>query len=289
MSLTNSVCSDTEAYALPRGGDENTRLKNQHPLFEDYAGGLIDASISKSDIHRVADIATGSGIWLAEVAKLLNNPTNVYYGFDIVASQFPENPGPQLGRFTMVEHDMTKPFPEQYHGQFDFVNVRLVVQALKEAEVKTAVSNIAALLRPGGHLQWQDLEWTDIAPYPPYPDYDDVRSVFKQHMKAYGLSECLPELVETSMQEVGFVEVNAKKSWHDSSSERAAGATTCVTTAMQSMLPKALATSLRSEGSSVDEATFQRVLKQLMQNLESLVLSGHNMKLSATKVMGSKD
>lgn len=91
------------------------------------------------------------------------------------------------------------------------------------------------------------------------------------------------------MKEVGFVEVNAKKSWHDASSERAAGATTCVNTALQSMLPKALATSLRSEGSSVDEATFQRVLKQLKQNLESLVLSGHNLKLSATKVVGCKD
>ncbi|KAJ5887343.1 hypothetical protein N7504_011390 [Penicillium tannophilum] len=258
MSLPSSVGSDAEAYALPRGGNENTRLKNQHPLFEDYAGGLIDVSISKSKICRVADIATGSGIWLASVAKLLNNPTNVYYGFDIVASQFPENPGPQLGQFTMVEHDMTKPFPEQYHGQFDFVN-------------------------------WQDLEWRDIEPYPPYPDYDDVKSTFEQHMKAYGLSEGLPELVESSMKEVGFVEVNAKKSWHDASYERAAGATTCVNAALQSMLPKALTTSLRSEGSSVDEATFQRVLKQLKQNLEDLVLSGHNLKLSATKVVGSKD
>lgn len=91
------------------------------------------------------------------MAKLLDNPSNVYYGFDIVASQFPEDPGPQLGQFTMVEHDMTKPFPEQYHGQFDFVNVRLVVQALRKAEVKTAASNIAALLR--------------VAPYPEREDY----------------------------------------------------------------------------------------------------------------------
>ena len=91
------------------------------------------------------------------------------------------------------------------------------------------------------------------------------------------------------MKEVGFVEVKAEKSWHDASSERAAGATTTATTAMQSMLPKALETSLQKEGSSVDEATFQRVLEQLKRKLESLVLDGYNLKASVTKVVGKKD
>jgi len=289
MSPPDSACSQAEAYPLPRGGSENKRLEIQHPLFEDFAGGLIDISIPKSNIHKVADIATGSGIWLAEVAKLLDNPANAYYGFDIVTSQIPDKPGPHLGQFTIVEHDMRLSFPEKYHGQFDFVNVRLVVQALREAEVKAVVSNIAELLRPGGYLQWQDLEWTDIAPYPPHPEFDGVKSIIDQHMKAHGLSECLPKLVESSMKEVGFVEVNAKKSWHDASSERAAGATAAVTAAMKSMLPKALETSFRLEGSSVDGAAFQRVLEQLNAKLDSLALNGHNLKLSATKIVGRKD
>ncbi|KAJ6103370.1 hypothetical protein N7486_005797 [Penicillium sp. IBT 16267x] len=185
----------------------------------------------------------------------------------------------------MVGHDMRLPFPEKYHGEFDLVNVRLVVQALRAAEVKTVVSNIAALLRPGGYLQWQDLEWRDIT----HPDFDRVESIIAQHMQYHGLSECLPILIESSMKEVGFVEVNAKKSWHDAPSERAAGATTVTVAGMQSMLPKALETSLRMEGSDVDKATFQQVLEQLKQNLENLGLNGYNFKLSATKVVGRKE
>lgn len=53
--------------------------------------------------------------------------------------------------------------------------------------IKKDIAN--ELVGPGGYLQWQDLEWRDIEPYPPYPDYDDVKSVFEQHMKVYGLSE----------------------------------------------------------------------------------------------------
>lgn len=99
----------------------------------------------------------------------------------------------------------------------------------------------------------------------------------------------LPVLIESSMKEVGFVEVKAEKSWRDASSERAAEATTTATTAMQSMLPKALETSLRMEGSSVDGATFQRMLEQLKLNLESLVQNGYNFRASFTKVVGKKD
>jgi hypothetical protein len=65
------------------------------------------------------------------------------------------------------------------------------------------------------------------------------------------------------MKEVGFVEVNAKKPWHDTSSQRPVGATAASTAAMQGMLPKALETGLRLEGSSVDSAAFDQVLEHL--------------------------
>lgn len=45
------------------------------------------------------------------------------------------------------------------------------------------------MIGSGGCLQWQDLDWRDIAPYPPYTDFDSVKGTFNQHMKAYGLSQ----------------------------------------------------------------------------------------------------
>lgn len=45
-----------------------------------------------------------------------------------------------------VAHDILKPFPEEYHGRFDVVHVRLLVLALKKEQIKLAAENVAALL-----------------------------------------------------------------------------------------------------------------------------------------------
>lgn len=70
-----------------------------------------------------------------------------YVGFDLSGSQFPTStslpPGCSL---EFKVHDMTKRFPPEYHEQFDLVNIRLVVQALKAVNVDTVVSNALELL-----------------------------------------------------------------------------------------------------------------------------------------------
>ena len=40
-----------------------------------------------------------------------------------------------------------KPFPAEHLGKYDLVHVRLLVQALKETDVQSAVRNVTALLR----------------------------------------------------------------------------------------------------------------------------------------------
>jgi hypothetical protein len=45
-----------------------------------------------------------------------------------------------------VVHDILKPFPAEYHGKFDLVQVRYMVVALKADAYKTAVDNVSALL-----------------------------------------------------------------------------------------------------------------------------------------------
>jgi hypothetical protein len=67
-----------------------------------------------------------------------------YTGFDISASHFPsDNPG--LG-MRYVVHDILEPFPEEFHGSHDMVHIRLLVLALKKDDIKTAATNVAALL-----------------------------------------------------------------------------------------------------------------------------------------------
>lgn len=82
-----------------------------------------------------------------DVARELNNPDNHYDGFDISDLQFSSDVPAGVGSIKLTVHDMTKRFPEQYHGKYDLVNIRLVVQALKADLVATVLSNITELLR----------------------------------------------------------------------------------------------------------------------------------------------
>ncbi|KAM7199966.1 putative methyltransferase protein [Rhypophila sp. PSN 637] len=79
------------------------------------------------------------------------------WGFDISTAQF-SAPEMRPSNLQLHEHDVTKPFPEEYHGTFDIVAVRLITEGLKgiedDGDWGAVVKNVAALLKPGGYLQW---------------------------------------------------------------------------------------------------------------------------------------
>ena len=64
-------------------------------------------------------------------------------GFDISSAKF------RISDETGVEfvtHDMTTPFPPEYHGKFDVVHLRLLVVAIREDDVSSVVENVMQLL-----------------------------------------------------------------------------------------------------------------------------------------------
>lgn len=74
----------------------------------------------------------------------------MYHGFDISDAQFPasnnnNNTDPGTGIGFSVQ-DCLKPFPEEHHGQYDLVHVRLLVAAVKEVDYALIVANIKPLL-----------------------------------------------------------------------------------------------------------------------------------------------
>ena len=149
---------------------ETERLRIQHEHMRDVWCGrkLFHPSIP-SDIARtgtVADIGTGSGIWLLDVAQHQDEPQSSqsgaltrYVGFDISAARFPESTNPHI---TFLEHDATQAFPECYHGYFDFIHVRLLVYAIPAAQLSRVVANIAQILKPGGWLDWYEADNSDM-------------------------------------------------------------------------------------------------------------------------------
>ena len=118
------------------------------------SGHLIHPSIKCTSFHAVADVATGTGIWLRDVAasSIFTNKANdkasktTFVGFDISSRQFP-SPNDLAPEIKFVIHDMVEVFPTEYHGMFDLVNVRLVSYALKARDLKSLVFNVSQLLR----------------------------------------------------------------------------------------------------------------------------------------------
>lgn len=138
---------------LTRDGQESQRLDAQHDYMRQLSyGHLVHPSIPTHQLHAVADVATGTGLWLRQLAndpalpKAADNQRQSFVGFDISPQQFPppESLSPHVA---FVVHDMVNPFPPEYHQRFDLVNVRLVSYAVKAVDLGKVVKNILQILR----------------------------------------------------------------------------------------------------------------------------------------------
>ena len=131
---------------LPRDSSEAERLRVQHQFLLALVNGhLIHPSIPRKALRTVADVGTGTGIWLQELAKDFDGKHNPeFVGFDISQQLFPpDKPSNQ----DFIVHDMTRPFPNKYLEHFDLVNLRLLSYALKAQDLKQAVENVAQIIR----------------------------------------------------------------------------------------------------------------------------------------------
>ena len=152
------MTSAKEAYMLPRNPAETVRLNSQHAFLHQLAHGqFIHSSIPPSDIHSVADVGTGTGIWLQELAATNTLQCDEafggrsiggveYVGFDISAAQFPSDGAMVEEGIKFVVHDAAKSFPVRYHGKFDLVNVRLLSYAVKAEELRSVVENVVEIM-----------------------------------------------------------------------------------------------------------------------------------------------
>jgi ubiquinone/menaquinone biosynthesis C-methylase UbiE len=133
--------------------DFSSRLDEQHLIITKTLGFLIHPNIPPiSPNLKIADIGTGTGIWLLDVAKSLP-PTCQLTGFDVTSSAWP--PSQTLPpNVSFKIQDMLLPFPASEIGTYDVVAVRFVSGATTRAEWAHSIKNLVTLLKPGGWLQW---------------------------------------------------------------------------------------------------------------------------------------
>lgn len=154
LSQAMITMASTSHYMLKRDTKESKRLDFQHEFMRALChGNILHPSIPRDDIRAVADMGTGTGMWLNDLAEELQvhgkHETKVdLIGFYISAEQFSSSDD-RCPEVDLVAHDIISPFPKQYHGKFDVVNMRFLVYALNEADLKKAIDNITETLRKG--------------------------------------------------------------------------------------------------------------------------------------------
>ncbi|KAJ5034553.1 hypothetical protein NUH16_005992 [Penicillium rubens] len=159
--LANMGGISHQVYLLDRDEAETKRLNNQHRFLVDLSN-LIHPSIP-TDLTAVADIGTGTGVWLEDVAKVLPNKSVHLHGFDISSDQFPR--GHQIQRpgqkpIPLSVHDALHPFPAEHRGRYDLVHIRLLTAGLKQADYIRVLANARTLLKPNGWIQWEEVDHT---------------------------------------------------------------------------------------------------------------------------------
>ncbi|KAI1352736.1 hypothetical protein F5Y01DRAFT_324023 [Xylaria sp. FL0043] len=137
---------------------EHDRLNVQHHLFNDIMqGDLLPPHIASAlnaapTPPKILEMATGSAIWLTEVAKTL--PSNAeLVGLDYDTSRFPP-PSSLPSNITLAKGDMYEPFSSDLLGKFDVVHVRMILFGLKDGRGTEVAKNLLTLLKPGGYLVW---------------------------------------------------------------------------------------------------------------------------------------
>ncbi|ROW00293.1 hypothetical protein VMCG_07250 [Cytospora schulzeri] len=104
---------------------------------------------------RIAEVATGTGIWLSDLSRQLPLTTQ-FHGLDISLEQLPpRNLTPP--NITHHQWDVFTPPPAELRGTFDVVHMRLVAVVIKDVKHPARIlANVAQLLKPGGYLQWEE-------------------------------------------------------------------------------------------------------------------------------------
>ncbi|QKX54345.1 uncharacterized protein TRUGW13939_01431 [Talaromyces rugulosus] len=148
--------ADGHGYVLDKSHLEACRLNLQHMLFRNVFQFSIHPGVKLPASNPIiVDVAAGTCLWILDVAREI--PTAQLDGAEVDftkaphASWLPQN-------VTLQSWDIFEDPPPSFIGKYDFVHVRLLVLVLSGLDAKPVLRRLLQLLKPGGTLQWDDLD-----------------------------------------------------------------------------------------------------------------------------------
>lgn len=148
----STASTSPDLYAITRDAPEADRLVFQHNILLPCQGYYLHPDIVPLRAGaRVADLATGSGIWITEFAERF--PSTECHGFDISDIMYPAN-GTLPANVQLHLANVKQPFEERWLGAFDVVHIRYLLAAMSINDWSNVLRNVVTLLKPGGWLQW---------------------------------------------------------------------------------------------------------------------------------------
>ncbi|KAI0466129.1 hypothetical protein F4859DRAFT_498329 [Xylaria cf. heliscus] len=205
--------ADDSLYILNRSDEndieqETYRLDFQHHFFDDMMNNEllprhITTELAANPSPRICDVATGSGIWLGELARTLPASAELV-GLDFDSSKFPR-PEALPSNIRLGFGNLYKPFPGEYRDRFDVVHLRHFHLAAKKDHGVFIAQNLLSLLRPGGWLVWTETSPILASAQPP----SDALFLFQKVYFNYwsGANDTnLPLAMASYMRQAGLVE-----------------------------------------------------------------------------------
>ncbi|MCJ1377483.1 hypothetical protein MMC17_000578 [Xylographa soralifera] len=135
------------------------RLNAQHFLWQRQLRFRVhpDISLPKDRDLRIADVGTGTGAWLFEVAGEFPSNT-ILDGFDISTAQFPDENDLPANISLKILDIGGGDLPDSVVGKYDLVHIRLFAFAILNNDPTPILRNLVRMLKPGGWLQWSEAD-----------------------------------------------------------------------------------------------------------------------------------
>ena len=160
-----SLSKETDDYMFNRSYSDSARLHLQHWLWLHRLRYILHPAIpatSQDQPLRIADVGTGNAVWIFELLPHVP-PSTLIDGFDNSQDHFPASdwlpPNVSLGLF-----DAFGEIPSELVGKYDVVHIRTFAVIVRGNDPTTLLRNLVKMLKPGGWLQWDEMDLTTFWP-----------------------------------------------------------------------------------------------------------------------------